>query len=78
MDHCRAVRSCRATVRVIRIGFTCSMLSPDTTEVEGLMMPSDLAFFLVVAAVLMLLVIGSCWLCGGGQAIPATQPPRRN
>jgi len=45
--------------------------------VEGLMMPSDLAFSLVAAVVLMLSVALSRWLWRGGKAAPAaTKLPR--
>jgi hypothetical protein len=45
--------------------------------VEGLMMPSDLAFSLVAAVVLMLLVALCRWLWHGGKAVPAaTKRPR--
>ena len=40
------------------------------------MMPSDLAFFLVAAVVLMLLVVVSRWLWRVGKAAAATKPPR--
>ena len=41
------------------------------------MMPSDLAFSLVVAVILMLLVALSRWLWRGGKAVPAAvKPPR--
>src|SRR5262245_1112956 len=52
------------------------MISPQTTAVEGRMLPSDLACFLVAAVVLMLLVVGSRWRGRGGHATPAAvQPP---
>jgi hypothetical protein len=69
--------SCRGTVRVIHIGSKRGMISPETPGVEGLMMPSDLAFARVVDVVLILLVLLSHWrLRGGTAAAPAMKPPR--
>jgi IS1 family transposase len=69
--------SCRAIVRVIHIGSKRGMISPSTTGVEGLMMPSDLGCSPFACVLFILLGLLLCRLWRGGKTPPlAHKPPR--
>jgi hypothetical protein len=64
--------SCRVTVRLIHLGSKRGMISPSTPYVEGLMLPSALAFSLVVGLSSFFWL--SCLTGSGAVARPQPQP----